>query len=210
MALEPTRSAWENAAQYFERSKRARAAKEELRARTTTAKAELVRIGTLLASVREASDLRALEQLEPQVLAQAGVAAAAGNNDGATHFREFVVAGGLKVLVGKNAKQNDELTAHVAKKEDIWLHARGVPGSHVVLQCGKRPNVPKEAIEQAAEIAAYFSDARPQPLAPVSYTRRKYVRKPKGADPGAVIVEREEVIMVRPKMPSTTTPNAKK
>jgi predicted ribosome quality control (RQC) complex YloA/Tae2 family protein len=114
-------------------------------------------------------------------------------------FREFTVFGGMKVLVGRNAKQNDELTTHVAKKEDLWLHARGVPGSHVVLQSGGRKQIPKEAIEQAAELAAFYSEAKTQSLAPVSYTLKKYVRKPKGAGPGAVVMEREEVIMVEPR-----------
>src|SRR5947208_181394 len=121
--------------------------------------------------------------------------------DAISRFRNFTVIGGFRVLVGKNAKQNDELTMKIAKKEDLWFHARHVPGSHVILQAHNAKQIPKEAIEQAAEIAAYFSDAKTQKHAPVAYTKRKFVRKPKGAAPGAVLLEREEVVIVTPRVP---------
>ncbi len=195
--LDRNLSPYENASAYFERSKRAKASKEELRNRAQSTKENLAKTEASRTKVAAATDLKELEKLERE-FTHSSPQSHQSQDQQATHFREFTVAGGLKVLVGKNAKQNDELTTKIAQKEDIWMHARGVPGSHVVLQCGKRPQVPKEAIEQAAEIAAYFSDAKSQPLAPVSYTRRKYVRKPRNADPGAVVMEREEVIMVRP------------
>ncbi len=195
-------SPYENASAYFERAKGAKASKEELRQRTQTTKATIQQLEVIRAGIADASDLKDLEKFERQRSSSDSMAPASTSASATTtRFREFTVPGGLTVLVGKNAKQNDELTTKVAKKEDIWLHARGVPGSHVVLQCGKRPQVPKEAIERAAEIAAYFSDAKSQPLAPVSYTRKKYVRKPRNADPGAVVMEREEVILVRPQIP---------
>src|SRR5947208_10946311 len=121
--------------------------------------------------------------------------------DAISRFRNFTVIGGFRVLVGKNAKQNDELTMKIAKKEDLWFHARHVPGSHVVLQTTNSKQIPKEAIEQAAEIAAYFSDAKTQKHAPVAYTRRKFVRKRKGSAPGEVVIEKEEVVLVTPKIP---------
>ena len=196
-------SPYENASNYFDKAKGAKASKEELRQRTQATKSTLTQLEASRESILVAADLKDLEKIERVRSPRTDQSDPTETSDGKpkTHFREFTVPGNLTVLVGKNAKQNDELTTKIAKKEDIWLHARGVPGSHVVLQCGKRPQVPKEAIERAAEIAAYFSDAKSQPLAPVSYTRKKYVRKPKGADPGAVVMEREEVIMVRPQIP---------
>lgn len=111
-------------------------------------------------------------------------------------FREFKWKG-YKIWVGKNSRNNDILTIKYAHKEDLWLHARGVPGSHVVLkQQGK--DFPQDIIETAAEIAAYYSKGSGSVLCPVIYTRRKYVRKPKGSEPGTVAIEREEVIMVEP------------
>ncbi len=102
------------------------------------------------------------------------------------------------IYIGKNAASNDELL-HFAGKEDTWLHARGVSGSHVVIKKKSKLPIPKEVITRAAEIAAWYSKAKNSSLVPVIFTTRKYVRKPKGAAPGAVICEREEVLMVAPK-----------
>jgi len=198
--LDPTLTPYENASRYFERSKAAKASKESLRERSAKLREELSKLEKLRGRIIDAQDTRELEKIERE--SASGVTKPQASSTSTSKFREFAVAGGMRVLVGKNAKQNDELTTRVAKKDDVWLHARGVPGSHVVLQAGGRKQIPKEAIEQAAEIAAYFSDARTQGLAPVSYALRKYVRKPKGADPGSVIMEREEVVMVVPREPN--------
>lgn len=106
---------------------------------------------------------------------------------------------GYQVMVGKNARHNDELTLKVANKNDLWLHAKDVAGSHVVIrdQAGKK--IPRDVIEAAAQLAAWFSKRKTDSLCPVIYTPKKYIRKRKGDPPGAVVVEKEEVIMVVPK-----------
>lgn len=106
------------------------------------------------------------------------------------------------VLVGKSAANNDELTMKFAKPNDIWLHARGTSGSHVVLKMHTNDKPPKYILEQAAQIAAYYSGARNAKHVPVIYTYKKYVRKPKGANPGSVVVTKEDVIIVEPKLPN--------
>ena len=104
--------------------------------------------------------------------------------------------------MGKNAKQNDALTFRYAQKHDLWMHARGTPGSHTVLRLPGRHSQPSpRVLERAASIAAYYSKAQGSALVPVMVTERKYVRKAKGAPPGAVVVEREEVLLVEPKLP---------
>ena len=198
--LDPQKSVYENAKVYFDRSKESRNRKSELLTRSEELKKDLVHLRELEAEIEAAPDMRALETIERRIKPEQKQLPKQ-QQTGPT-FRKYLVAGGLTVLVGKNAKQNDELTTKCAKKDDIWLHARGVPGSHVVLQSigAKNKIIPKEAIEMAAEIAAYYSEAKTQSIAPVSYTQKKFVRKPKGADPGAVFLEREEVIMVRPQI----------
>lgn len=117
-------------------------------------------------------------------------------------FREYRVHGDWSVYVGQNDKKNDLLTFRFAKKDDLWFHARGVPGSHVVLRrAGRKDHPGKLALEQTAGLAAFYSKAKTSGLVPVSYTERKYVRKPKGAAPGQVLMEREEVILVPPGEP---------
>jgi len=88
----------------------------------------------------------------------------------------------------------------MAHKEDIWLHARGVGGSHVVIRMENNKNMPqKSTILKAASLAAWHSKARGSGLAPVVYTKRKYVNKPKGAPAGSVTVQKENVEMIQPK-----------
>ncbi len=123
-------------------------------------------------------------------------------------FREFCVSGNWRVFVGQNDKKNDELTFQFADKNDLWFHARGVPGSHVLLKRdGRKDNPSKRAIEEAASIAAYFSKSKTSSMVAVIMTARKYVRKRKGLRPGQVIVEREEVVMAEPADPAVFNVN---
>lgn len=105
--------------------------------------------------------------------------------------------GNWQIFVGKSAKNNDELLKF-AGKDDIWLHAKDVSGSHAILRKRAGQEIPTDIIEYAAGLAAWFSKNRYQSLVPVSFTPRKYVRKRKGAAAGAVVVMQEEVVMVEP------------
>lgn len=107
---------------------------------------------------------------------------------------------GFQIWIGKNAISNDLLTLKHAHKDDLWLHAKDVSGSHVVIKHQSGKKFPKVVIERAAELAAYNSKRKTETLCPVAYTLKKNVRKRKGDLPGAVIVEREEVILVQPKL----------
>ncbi len=107
---------------------------------------------------------------------------------------------GYKILVGKNAQSNDKLTLKHGYKEDLWLHAKDVTGSHVLIKYQSGKTFPKDVIERAAQLAAYNSKRKNESLCPVIVTPRKFVRKRKGDPAGAVVVEREEVIMVEPKL----------
>lgn len=105
---------------------------------------------------------------------------------------------GWVILVGKNAKANDQLTFKVAKKNDLWLHAKDVSGSHVVVKQKPGHNYPKHIIEKAASLAAFNSKRKTDTLCPVIYTAKKYIRKMKGTPAGQVIVEKEEVLLIEP------------
>ena len=113
-------------------------------------------------------------------------------------FNEQVIDG-FRVWIGKNAKNNDLLTQRFAKKNDLWLHARDVSGSHVVIRNPEDVKIPLSTIEKVAQLAAWNSKRKSDTLAPVIYTQKKYVRKPKGSHPGQVIITKEEVILVTPK-----------
>ncbi|WKN31297.1 NFACT RNA binding domain-containing protein [Porifericola rhodea] len=115
-------------------------------------------------------------------------------------YRSFEIRG-YQVWVGKNAKNNDTLLRNYSWKEDLWLHAKDVPGSHVLIKHQAGKNFPKDVVEQAASLAAYYSKRKTDSLCPVIVTPRKFVRKSKDMQAGQVIVSQEEVIMVEPKMP---------
>jgi len=109
------------------------------------------------------------------------------------------------VLVGRTNHENDVLTFKRASPDDIWLHARGLPGAHVILKSGGAPPS-EETLQQAAAIAAYFSRARGAAGAAVVFTRRRYVRKPRGAKPGQVTYTHERTLTVKPELPQSTQP----
>ncbi len=105
---------------------------------------------------------------------------------------------GYDILVGKNARNNDELSFHFAAKNDLWLHAKDVTGSHVVIRLKAGKDLPPGVLEYAAQLAAFYSKRKSDTLVPVIYTPRKYIRKRKGDPPGLVAVDRMKVIMVEP------------
>ena len=108
-----------------------------------------------------------------------------------------MTSGGYTVLCGRNNLQNDELTFRTCDKSDIWFHAKGVPGSHVILRCGGE-SVPDADMTEAAEIAAHNSDAAGGNMIPVDYTEVKNIKKPSGAKPGYVIYHTNSTAYVTP------------
>ena len=115
----------------------------------------------------------------------------------APEFKEYEYQG-YQIFVGRNAKNNDQLTQQFAHKEDLWLHAKDVSGSHVIIKHKNNGVFPKPVIEKAAQLAAFYSKRKTDSLCPVMYTLKKHVRKVKGAAPGMVKVEKENVMLVVP------------
>ncbi len=109
---------------------------------------------------------------------------------------------GYAILVGKSGRENDRLTFKIAAPDDFWLHAKGVPGAHVVIRNPERRSTPPRAtLEEAAALAAWYSDARREAAVDVQWTRRKFVRRARGAAGGTVLVKRFETVRVRPMPP---------
>lgn len=106
---------------------------------------------------------------------------------------------GYKIWIGKSAESNDELTLKHSFKEDLWLHAKDVAGSHVLIKHQANKNFPKDVIERAAQLAAHYSKRKNESLCPVTVTPKKFVRKRKGDTAGMVVVEKEEVVLVEPR-----------
>jgi len=113
-------------------------------------------------------------------------------------FRLYRTSGGLEVRVGRTSKDNDRLTFGHSLPGDVWLHARSVPGSHVVLRWAGEGAPPARDLEEAATLAALYSKARTSGTVAVDWTRRRYVRKPRGAPPGRVTLSHARTVFVAP------------
>lgn len=200
IALDAAKSIQENAESYFERAKKSRQQRTLIAKRLNEVEAGLLeqqRLLTELSAVDSPKTLKAWRERNSDRLKKFGLLPKA-DAEQAYLFRRFKLSEHSELWVGKNAQNNDLLTFKYARPNDLWLHARGVSGSHCILKSPRKPS--KDDIMRAAEIAAYYSAARTSELVPVICTEKKYVRKPKGAPTGSVIVEREEVLMVKPRL----------
>jgi len=154
---------------------------------------------------REAGHSRlALEQLaamgEAQLLAQVEVLALPPETVGGAPsrpYREHLSAAGIPILVGKGGEANQKLTFGIARPHHLWLHARGVPGAHVVVALGKAQVVDQETLLDAAHLAMHHSDLKGHPQGEVSYVPRRHVRAVKGGAPGRVTYTQEKTFLVR-------------
>lgn len=200
--LNPEKTIRENAERHYQKANKIRKARELSADRLKSMREEKSQIDMVLQELSAVEDLRQLKLFRSAKIDL--LAEVLPDRDGkstAAQFRSFEVDG-YTILVGKNARQNDELTFARASPHDFWLHARGYAGSHVLLVAESRTKKPtKRAIEAAASIAAHFSKARTSSLAPVIVTRKKYVRKVRRGSPGQVIVTNEEVLLVEPGLP---------
>lgn len=155
-----------------------------------------------LERLAERLTVAAAEELEPiaDALHRAGVPRGKQGPPGArparSGFRTFEGDGERAIYVGRSAKDNDALTQS-ARPNDLWLHARAVRGSHVVVPLRKRETCPPALLLDAAHLAAHFSAAKGEAIVDVQYCPRRHVRKPKGMAVGAVLVEREKVLVLR-------------
>lgn len=110
----------------------------------------------------------------------------------------FVSSDGFEILVGRNNKQNDELTIRMAYSTDLWFHTKVIPGSHTIIRTQGGKPVPERTILEAAQLAAYYSKAQNSSKVPVDYTQIKNVKKPNGAKPGMVIYDHYNTLYVEP------------
>jgi len=106
-------------------------------------------------------------------------------------YRKFLAEDGMAILVGKHAQGNDHVTFKVAKSQDLWLHSRGTPGSHVVIQLGKQESPSHETLKDALTLALFYSDLRKSGKGEVVYTYKKHVRKVKGQKAGSVLITQD-------------------
>jgi predicted ribosome quality control (RQC) complex YloA/Tae2 family protein len=196
--LDPSLSPAENAQAYFEEYRKRQAANEQVPVLLAETEVQLDYLQQLLTEVELAEDRAQLDAVRAE-MAEVGIGKAPKRKDPAEAGEPLTLRGhdGTPILVGRNSRQNDLVTFRRAAPNDIWLHAHGVPGSHVIIKSAGRP-VDEETLHQAARLAARFSAARREGRVQVDYAERRYVRRIKGAPAGMVTYTHEETLVVEP------------
>ncbi|MCL2396673.1 MAG: NFACT family protein [Defluviitaleaceae bacterium] len=204
IALNPTKTAAENAQGYFAKYNKQKRTNVALQEQMTQNMEELEYLEGVRQTLEHAHDDADLAQIR-QELAGQGLVKKQGQTAGKKQKEReqkakplhYISSDGHDIYVGKNNVQNDHLTLRFAMPDDIWLHTKSIPGSHVILRA-KGGQVSQAALEEAAMLAAYYSKGRSGSLVPVDYCPRKQVKKPSGAKPGMVIYEGHRTAYVTP------------
>ena len=190
----------ENAQKYFKKYNKMKTAKKEVTVQIKITKEEIDYLENIMLSIENCENLAELMDIRDE-LSKVGYLRSKNNSKKETKLttkpHEFISSNGFKILVGKNNKQNDHLTLKVASNDDIWMHTKNIPGSHVIIK-SEGKDVPDETIFEGAMLAAFFSKSKMSSQVPVDYTKKKNVKKPNGSKPGMVIYETNSTIYVTP------------
>ena len=179
----------ENAARYFKQYAKAKTAEKYLTAQLQRGREELQYLESVLQELAQAESEQDFNDIRTELTD--------GGYLRASKPREFRSSAGLRILVGRNNRQNDRLTTKDADKRDIWLHTQKIHGSHVIL-CTGGAEPDEQSLMEAASLAAYFSQAQGSTKVPVDYTPVKFVKKPAGAKPGMVVYTTYQTMLADP------------
>ena len=190
----------ENAARYFKQYAKAKTAEKYLTAQLQRGREELQYLESVLQELAQAESEQDFNDIRTE-LTDGGYLRGRGKKQPgfqrASKPREFRSSAGLRILVGRNNRQNDRLTTKDADKRDIWLHTQKIHGSHVIL-CTGGTEPDEQSLMEAASLAAYFSQAQSSTKVPVDYTPVKFVKKPAGAKPGMVVYATYQTMLADP------------
>jgi predicted ribosome quality control (RQC) complex YloA/Tae2 family protein len=198
--LDRTRTPVQNARRLFERYTRMRDARPQIDARLDAVRNDQRYLASAMAMAETASAADDLTELRRELADDGYLPRRRLRGARSAKPRTFALPGGAHLIVGRSNHDNDHVTFKVAGPDELWFHARGVPGAHVILRTGGRAPAGAE-IEAAASAAAYFCAARAETRVAVDYTARKYVRKPKGSKPGMVTYGGETTVQAVPGIP---------
>ena len=200
--IDPALSPAENANRYFREYQRVKAATEQVPALLAETEAELAFLRQLQSEAALAEDRAQLDEVEEELYAAGyGRDRRSTRKGGGRAARSAPLAvrapDDTPIWVGRNSRQNEELTFRRAAPDDMWLHVHGVPGAHVIVRCGGAP-VAEETLLLAARLAAHYSSARSEPRVQVDFTARRHVRHMPGGRPGMVTYTHESTLVVAP------------
>ena len=200
--VDKNRSLQDEAAVRFRQYTKAKRAAEEIAERLQRIDQEIARLEHRLQQLDEiiqSRDETALNGFEKPAPAPKAPAKKTSKPEKISGVRRYLSTDGYEILVGRAARDNDNLTFRVAQPNDLWMHTGDYPGSHVVVRNPTRKEIPQRTIIEAAQLAGRFSQASEDSKVVVHYTERKFLSKPKGAAPGLVRLSRFRSITVEPK-----------
>lgn len=198
--LKPDLSPSRNAQRYYTLYNKAKTTERTSAEQIEIAEKEKYYLETVLESVYMAKTRGELAEIREELASQGYVPKQSGKKKQQSRSKpmEFKSSDGFTILVGRNNRQNDELTLRTAYSTDIWMHTKFIPGSHTIVRTEGKGEAPDTTLIEAATLAAFFSKARLSSNVPVDYTTVKNVKKPNGAKPGMVIYDFYNTIYVTP------------
>ncbi|MDD5923018.1 MAG: NFACT family protein, partial [Eubacteriales bacterium] len=206
--LDPRYTPNKNAQRYFKQYGKSKTAVKEKQIQLEENQQAIDYLESVLTYLNNTSDIRDIEDLRQELIETGYLRDRKKQKQPrAKKYRpspmRFYTSDGFLMLIGRNNKENDALTLHIASKNDYWLHTKDIPGSHVILETNGK-ELTETAVYEAASAAAYFSKGRAGENIPVDYVRVRYVKKPSGAKPGMVIFTNNRTVYVNPKKPART------
>ncbi|GMG97201.1 Rqc2 family fibronectin-binding protein [Tepidimicrobium xylanilyticum] len=189
----------ENAQRYYKKYSKLKNAYQLLLKQIPETEEEIYYLENILNSIDHCTSVDEIEEIKEELINEGYLKGKPNRNKNETISKpnHYVSSDGFHIFVGKNNKQNDQLTLKTAQKEDLWFHVQKMPGSHVIIKVENK-KVPDTTIKEAAMLAAYYSKAKNSTNVPVDYTERKNVKKPRKAKSGMVIYENFNTIFVTP------------
>ena len=203
ITLDPSLSPSQNAQRYYKKYNKAKTALTEASKQLSASRDDLAYLESTLSMVEHSESVEDINAIRSELADQGYISRrlkTQKKKPTASKPMHFVSSDGFDIYVGRNNTQNDYLTMKFANTSDWWFHTKDIHGSHTIIKLGIDKDVPRQTIIEAAQLAAYFSQARESSQVPVDYTVIKNVKKPNGAKPGMVIYEGYNTVYVQPKL----------
>lgn len=202
IAIDPAKTPAENAQKYFAKYNKAKRTLAALEIQEKQNNEELAYLESVLNALENAKEDADLSEIRTE-LAESGFIRRQAQKKGQPKPKRakplrYISSDGYEILVGKSNLQNDELTLRTAEPTDLWMHTKDIPGSHVIIRTNGQSELPEATMEEAANLAAFYSKAKNSSMVPVDYTQRKNIKKPNGAKPGMVIYLTNKTIYITP------------
>lgn len=200
--LDPNKSSSQNIQMYFKKYNKLKKSEEAASIQIESTKDEISYLQSVLTNILNIEDYNSIDEIKNELMETGYIKFKKDSKkkDKKSKPMHFISSDGIDIYVGKNNIQNDFLTLKFADKNDLWLHTKEIPGSHVIIK--HKGNLPETTLDEAANLAAYYSKAKDSSKVAIDYTEARHVHKPNGAKPGMVIYYTNKTIYITPEKPN--------